>query len=137
MEPHRFSTVAYLFAQGKGNKRVLYSFGNSCTQRSRTDQFGEDIESLLREEAKRHCHNQNKGNGLTFDELKAQVKEMPECFDDETEGGKLNVNYSMVESIRYTKQLPDYAFCSYCIPTDLPLFAIRTNHGRVFFLPES
>jgi len=34
-------------------------------------------------------------------------------FSDETENGKLYVNYPMVESIRYTKELPDADYYKY------------------------
>ncbi len=36
-------------------------------------------------------------------------------FDDETNQGKLYINYPMIESIRYTKELPDSEYCSYYI----------------------
>ena len=48
-------------------------------------------------------HNTN----LTIEEINRQVKEMLETFDNETENGKLYIDYPMVESIRYTKELPD------------------------------
>ena len=38
---------------------------------------------------------------------------MLELFDNETENGKLYINYPMIESIRYTKELPDYNFVKY------------------------
>ena len=34
-------------------------------------------------------------------------------FDDETENGKLYINYPMVESLKYTKQIPDNEFYNY------------------------
>lgn len=36
-------------------------------------------------------------------------------FDNETENGKLYISYPMVESIRYTKKMPDNAFYTYCV----------------------
>ena len=36
-------------------------------------------------------------------------------FDNETENGKLYINYPMVESIRYTKSLPDSMFYTYTV----------------------
>ena len=40
---------------------------------------------------------------------------MLEYFDDETGNGKLYINYPMVESVFYTKQLPDKDYLSYDI----------------------
>ena len=51
------------------------------------------------------------------DSLKTQnekIKEMLELFDNETEKGKLYINYPMVESIRYfKKELPDEYYYTY------------------------
>lgn len=53
------------------------------------------------------------------DSLKTQnekIKEMLELFDNETEKGKLYINYPMVESIRYfKKELPDEDYYTYTI----------------------
>ena len=40
---------------------------------------------------------------------------MLKMFKDETEYGKLYINYPMIESIRYTKTLPDKEFYKYVI----------------------
>ena len=40
---------------------------------------------------------------------------MLETFDNETEYGKLYIDYPMVESIRYTKFLPDANYWTYTI----------------------
>lgn len=60
-------------------------------------------------------HNQNKDKTLTQDELNKQLQELLSFFDDETENGKLYINYPMVESIRYTKELPDSDYNSYTV----------------------
>ncbi len=52
-------------------------------------------------------------NNLTINNLNRQVKEMLEYFNDETENGKLYINYPMVEAIRYTKELPDANYYGY------------------------
>ena len=39
-------------------------------------------------------------------------------FDDETDNGKLYINYPMIESIRYTKELPDEAYVYYTVERD-------------------
>ena len=36
-------------------------------------------------------------------------------FADETENGKLYINYPMIESIRYTKELPDNGYANYVV----------------------
>lgn len=36
-------------------------------------------------------------------------------FADETENGKLYINYPMIESIRYTKELPDNDYANYVV----------------------
>lgn len=54
-------------------------------------------------------------NHGTLEENNAHITEMLEYFDDETNNGKLYINYPMIESIRYTKQLPDDNYKDYCI----------------------
>ena len=44
---------------------------------------------------------------LTLEEINLRVQSMLELFTDETDDGKLYINYPMIESIRYTKELPD------------------------------
>lgn len=50
-----------------------------------------------------------------LDEDNAHIGELLDFFHDETENGKLYINYPMIESIRYTKELPDLAYVSYVI----------------------
>lgn len=45
----------------------------------------------------------------------AHIAELLRFFNDETGNGKLYINYPMVESIRYTRQLPDADYHSYTI----------------------
>lgn len=56
-------------------------------------------------------HNKN----LSLEEINKQVQEMLETFDNETDNGKLYIDYPMVESIRYTKKLPDSNYWTYAI----------------------
>lgn len=51
--------------------------------------------------------------GLSF--VNDVLDEMLDYFCDETENGKLYVNYPMVESLKYTKQLPDADYCDYIV----------------------
>lgn len=52
---------------------------------------------------------------LPLREINMRVEEMLRMFDDETGNGKLYINYPMIESIRYTKELPDFAYTSYIV----------------------
>lgn len=53
-------------------------------------------------------------NKLTVDEQNNQIKELLEYFNNETEKGKLYIDYPMVESIRYfKKELPDENYINY------------------------
>lgn len=48
-------------------------------------------------------------------EQNRRLNKMLEFFNEETENGKLFVNYPMVESIRYTKKLPDASYDDYVV----------------------
>jgi hypothetical protein len=61
------------------------------------------------------CHHQNKGQVTPLADWNDQIREMLNFFSDETGNGKLYINYPMVESIRYTKELPDPLFHTYVI----------------------
>lgn len=43
------------------------------------------------------------------------LDKMLDFFNDETENGKLYINYPMVESLKYTKQMPDNDFYHYIV----------------------
>lgn len=52
---------------------------------------------------------------FTLEENNHHIEEMLVFFSDETDNGKLYINYPMVDSIRYTKQLPDNDYFSYTV----------------------
>lgn len=53
-------------------------------------------------------------NKLSVKEQNSQINELLEYFDNETEHGKLFIDYPMVESIRYfKKELPDEDYVTY------------------------
>lgn len=54
-------------------------------------------------------------NRGALEENNLHLKEMLELFNEETESGKLYINYPMVESLRYTKELPDNNYHDYTI----------------------
>ncbi len=45
----------------------------------------------------------------------AQVQELLEYFNEETENGRLFISYPMIESIQYTKELPDLDYHKYVV----------------------
>ncbi len=50
-----------------------------------------------------------------LDRKNAQLLELLEYFNEETENGKLFISYPMIESIQYTKELPDSQFHTYTV----------------------
>lgn len=53
-------------------------------------------------------------NKLSVEEQNSQIRELLDYFDNETEHGKLFIDYPMVESIRYfKKELPDEDYATY------------------------
>lgn len=57
-------------------------------------------------------------NRGTLESNNDHIREMLEYFNDETGNGKLYINYPMVDSIRYTKSLPDADYKVYNISRD-------------------
>ena len=51
----------------------------------------------------------------TLEENNNRLSELLDYFTDETGRGKLYINYPMVESLRYTKELPDNDYWSYTV----------------------
>lgn len=49
------------------------------------------------------------------DVLNEQLENLLEYFCEETEHGKLYINYPMIEAIKYTKKIPDPEYYSYCV----------------------
>ena len=50
-----------------------------------------------------------------FEKNNKRLSEMLDFFTDETANGKLYINYPMVESLRYTKELPDSDYWTYTV----------------------
>ena len=50
-----------------------------------------------------------------LDKKNQQVNELIEYFNEETENGKLFISYPMIESIQYTKELPDALYHTYTV----------------------
>lgn len=135
-EPMLFESIKYLFFE-KETDTIVYSFGNNIYNLyKQIMELGTgDIVSLLRE-----IHQGNEENPfkdianssdfaeiylffdydlqhkfLSLEEINIRLKDMLELFDDETSNGKLYINYPMIESIRYTKELPDENYYKYTV----------------------
>ena len=54
-------------------------------------------------------------NTRTLEENNSRLSELLDYFTDETRKGKLYINYPMVESLRYTKELPDSNYWQYTV----------------------
>lgn len=52
-------------------------------------------------------------NRMGLERLNSILEEMLEFFDDETDNGKLYINYPMIESLKYTKEMPDRNYNQY------------------------
>lgn len=135
-EPRIFRTLERLFfVEGEV---IIRSFGNNIYELFRLlkEMDGDgDIVSILRE-------NKSAGNespfppgvkssdfseiylffdydfqnlNLPLEEMNRRLDEMLTLFDDETDNGKLYVSYPMMESLCYTKELPDDHFAEYTI----------------------
>lgn len=136
-EPDLFRAIETLFFQDKQN--IVCSFGNNIYELYNELQSFEgdgDIVSILKEryqgqkdspftdDAKSSDFSeiylifdydfQNKN--ISLDVMNSQLEEMLDMFDDETDNGRLYINYPMVEAIRYTKNLPDADYWTYVVP---------------------
>lgn len=135
-EPQIFKALEYLYFNTR--QTLVCSYGNNIydlyRELSSLDGAG-DIVSLLRERDKDNTDSpfstetkssdfseiflffdydfQNRN--LTLEQMNKRISEMLGMFSDETDTGKLYINYPMVEAIRYTKKLPDEDFVEYTI----------------------
>ena len=135
-EPALFSTIQTLFFP-KDNEHIVCSFGNNIYELYKElkalDDDG-DIVALLKERFKNEKNNPFKdlksadfseiylffdydfqNNNLSLSLINRQIADMLSIFDNETENGKLYINYPMIESIRYTKELPDEQYHTYTV----------------------
>ena len=135
-EPHVYRTLERLYFP-KANDNIICSFGNNIydlySEMVELDGDG-DIVSVMRERLAARGDTTLDGirssdiseiylffdydfqnSQLTLDEINHRVASMLELFVDETDAGKLYINYPMVESIRYTKELPDADYAGYIV----------------------
>lgn len=135
-EPMLYRTLERLYFP-RGNDNIVCSFGNDiydlCGKMKELGGDG-DIVSLLKELLERRgdrtLHGVRSsdvsqtylffdfdfhGRQLDVKEAESMVSDMLGMFDDETGNGRLYINYPMVESIRYVKELPDEDYWRYAV----------------------
>ena len=138
-EPRLYKTLERLYFPKK-NDNIICSFGNNIydlyNEMAEYDGDG-DIVSVMRErladrgdkildEIKSSDISEIflffdydfQHSQLSLDEINCRVEEMLDLFNDETGNGKLYINYPMIESIRYTKELPDDEYVHYVVSRD-------------------
>lgn len=134
-EPSIFKTLKKLYFP-QGAETIVCCFGYNIYELYRLmneSDFTEDIVSVIKNKITSKPNNPLKNFKdvadfseiyLFFDydfqnknvppsQINGQLKQMLSFFNDETENGKLYVNYPMVESIRCTEELPDFNFVHY------------------------
>ena len=100
-EPRLYRTLERLYFP-KVNDNIICSFGNNIYDlynELKEYEDGGDIVSVMRERLA--ARGDSILNGIRS--------------ADETENGKLYINYPMIESIRYTKELPDNDYANYVV----------------------
>ena len=135
-EPRLYRTLEKLYFP-KTNDNIICSFGNNIYDlynELKEYEDGGDIVSVMRERLAARGDSTLNGirssdiseiflffdydfqnSHLSLEEINRRVEEMLALFADETENGKLYINYPMIESIRYTKELPDNDYANYVV----------------------
>ncbi len=127
-EPAIFATMEKLFFP-EGKSHIFCSYGNNIYRLYRKLKEDPDLDflSVLYASAKDKMFWAYRKKidevYLFFDydrhdqsAIDAHLQEMLEAFNNETDKGKLYINYPMVESLFYTKELPDSYFNEYTVP---------------------
>lgn len=135
-EPSLYEGIKSLFFS-KREKQVLCSFCSSIYTfykrlKDEYDGFADVVDVLKIELAKTDPKNELfKYKSADFESIylffdydfyrgnlnvkNAQIKELLEYFNEETNYGRLFISYPMIESIQYTKELPDSNFHQYIV----------------------
>lgn len=139
-EVNLFRTMEHVFfSPEKKGEHIVCSFGNNiyALYNEMADKSGniysQDIVALLKQRGKLEeasltsdiaeiylffdfdIHNKSKLENISHDEMIIRLKKLLDYFNNETENGKLYINYPMIESIRYTKKLPDLNYSDHVI----------------------
>lgn len=130
-EPMLFRSIECLFFPS-ADEHIVCSFGNNIYELYRQMESlgdGADIVGVLKENGAVSAdygmsdfsdvflffdldiHNGNQPS----DKSLAQISEMLSYFSNETENGKLFINYPMIESIYHTGKLPDAEYYKYSV----------------------
>ncbi len=130
-EPMLFKSIEQLFFPSS-EENIVCSFGNNIYELYRQMHElgdGADIAGVLKENGAisedydmsdfsdvflffdLDIHNENQPPQISA----AQISEMLSYFDNETENGKLFINYPMIESIYHTGSLPDNDYWQYSV----------------------
>lgn len=135
-EPALFKAIERLFF--KDGQHIVCSFGNNIYELYQRlaalddsgdivsvlrEIYGDSPESPFTEETKSSDFSEIylifdydfQNRNISLEEMNSQIAEMLDMFDNETDNGKLYINYPMVEAIRYTKLLPDSEYCTYTV----------------------
>lgn len=135
-EPRLYRTLERLYFP-RDNDNIVCSFGNNIYELySELLEYGGagDMVSIMREHLAKRGDSTLDGirsseisevflffdydfhnSQLSLEEINQRVESMLALFADETENGKLYINYPMVESICYTKELPDMEYAHYFV----------------------
>jgi hypothetical protein len=141
-EPSFFKTMKLLFFPQKSDFIVcsycnnIYSLYQKLTDSEGKDLFTQDLIAVLQQEFEKRTVNplsnyhrddfseiylffdydcQDKSYTRPINTLNEELEKMLHFFNDETDQGLLYINYPMIESIRYTKKLPDKDHHTYTI----------------------
>lgn len=131
-EPMLFKSIELLFFPSN-EENIVCSFGNNIYELYRQMHSlgdGADIVGVLKENGAisgeydmsdfsdvflffdLDIHNENQ----SVETNASQISEMLSYFDNETERGKLFINYPMIESVYHTGTLPDNEYWQYTVP---------------------
>lgn len=134
-EPALYKTLNKIFLKLEDEDAIACSYGNNIYNLyKKMKEFGEDVDivSVMKE----YGDLETDSNSADFSEIylffdydiqdrAASVKglnrrlgKMLRYFDNETGNGKLYISYPMIESIRYTKELPDKDYINYTVKID-------------------
>lgn len=135
-EPRLYRTMERLYFPKK-NDNIICSFGNNIYDlyKELMEYDGDgDVVSVMRERLATRGDSTLNGirssdiseiflffdydfqnSHLSLEVINQRLEVMLALFADETENGKLYINYPMIESIRYTKELPDTDYVNYAV----------------------